>query len=96
LPYIELRIDRILAELNAVFLSIPHLREVAVGVVLFHEIGHHIHRTIRPEHVEKEDVADRWGKKLGVNFVRKQYWYAIPVLIPAAKAYQFMQRRHWL
>jgi hypothetical protein len=64
--------------------------------VLFHEIGHHIHRTIRPEHTEKEDVADKWAGKLNANFIRKQYWYAMPVIVTMAKFYGFMRRKHWL
>ena len=36
------------------------LRDIGFGHVLFHEIGHHIHNTVRPEYDEKEDVADKW------------------------------------
>lgn len=44
-------------------------------MVLFHEIGHHVHTTIRPEFSEKEDVADDWGKKLMKNYMLKHCWY---------------------
>jgi len=37
-------------------------------------------------------VADTWAGKLGVNFVRKTYWYGLPVL----KIYMFMRRRQWI
>lgn len=56
----------------------------------------HIHRTIRPEHTEKEDVADEWAGKLKVNFIRKKYWYGLPILIPAFKVYKFMRRKQWI
>jgi hypothetical protein len=72
------------------------MREVTFGAVLFHEVGHHIHRTIRPEHKEKEDVADLWAKRLIGNFIRKKYWYALPVLIPALKVYRFLRRKQLL
>jgi hypothetical protein len=96
LPYIELRMDKILSQLNRKILLIPPRQDLCIGLVLFHEVGHHIQLTIRPEHSVKEDVADRWGEKLGTNFVRTQYWYPIPVIVPAAKIYSFMRRRRWI
>ncbi len=82
--------DKIIASLERWAIPIPSLRHVAFGHVLFHELGHHIHSTIRPEHTEKEDVADTWAAKLNLNFIRKTYWYGVPVL----KIYMFMRRRH--
>jgi hypothetical protein len=93
--YIELRVDKILGWMERVPAR-SVLRKVLFGHVLFHEIGHHIHRTIRPEYKEKEDVADDWAGKLNANFVRKQYWYALPLLIPASKTYKFMRRKRWI
>lgn len=90
--YIELRIDKIIRwieEVPAAFL----FRKLLFGHVLFHELGHHIHRTIRPEYREKEDVADNWSANLNVNFVRKTYWYAVPFLAVAAKAYRLIKRK---
>jgi hypothetical protein len=95
-PYIELRVDKIVEGLRGALLWVPILREIGFGRVLFHEVGHHIHRTIRPEHTEKEDVADTWAVKLTANFIRKKYWYAMPVIVPAMKAYKFMRRREWI
>jgi hypothetical protein len=92
LPYIELRVDKIIAASERWALPIPFLRDVVFGHVLFHELGHHIHSTIRPEHSRKEDVADTWAGKLNANFVRKTYWYGVPVL----KIYMFMRRRQWI
>lgn len=89
LPYIELRVDKIVAALKGTPLRIPFLRDVSFGHVLFHELGHHIHDTIRPEYSEQEDVADTWAGKLNANFVRKTYWYGLPVL----KIYRLMRRR---
>jgi hypothetical protein len=97
LPYIELRVDRIAADLRrATFLGATPLREIAFGQVLFHELGHHIHSSVRPEHREKEDVADDWAGKLSVNFIRRNYWYLLPILIPASKVYTFMRRKRWI
>jgi hypothetical protein len=93
LPYIELRVDKIIEGLKGISLRLPFLRELVFGHVLFHELGHHIHYTIRPEHKEKEDVADKWAGKLNANFIRKKYWYALPIIIPAAKIYTLMRRK---
>jgi len=53
---------------------------MAFGEVLFHEIGHHMHRTRAPEFKEREDVADSWEKRLSRVFFRKRYWYLMPVV----------------
>jgi hypothetical protein len=89
-------VDAIIDSSEAGMLWIPFLRNIAFGHVLFHEIGHHIHETIRPQHDEKEDVADTWAGKLNANFIRKRYWYALPVLIPALKMYKIMRRKQWI
>jgi hypothetical protein len=94
--WIELRVDKIIEGLKGAPRWLPIAREVVFGDVLFHEVGHHIHKTIRPEYTEKEDVADRWASRLNANFVRKKYWYAMPVIVPGAKLYGFMRRRKWL
>ncbi len=59
LPWIEIFIDNTLKPLGKGFLpKVPLFRESEIAGVLFHEIGHHIHYTVRPEYREKEDVAD--------------------------------------
>ena len=96
-PYIELRVDRIIIDLRrTTFLGAILLREIMVGHVLFHELGHHIHDSVRPEHREKEDVADDWAGKLTGNFLRRNYWYLFPILIPLSKVYKFMRRKQWI
>jgi hypothetical protein len=96
LPYIELRVDKILASLKGARLWMPPLRDIVFGHVLFHEMGHHIHHTVRPEHNEKEDVADSWAGKLNWNFIRKRYWYALPLIIPLFKVYKLLRRKQWI
>ena len=81
-PWIELLVDKIIGGLKGAQRWLPIAREIVFGHVLFHELGHHIHRTIRPEHTEKEDVADKWAGKLNANFIRKKYRYAMPVIVP--------------
>jgi hypothetical protein len=62
--------------------------------VLYHEIGHHIHKTTRPEFREREDVADDWSKKLYRRYFLKRHPFAArtirafrPVVWPLLKAY---------
>jgi hypothetical protein len=47
-------------------------RETDLREVLFHEIGHHIHATVQPEHREREDVADVWKLRLLRNYFRQR------------------------
>jgi hypothetical protein len=58
---------------------IPFVRDGSFGLVLFHEIGHHVHATVAPEYLEKEDVADAWAKRLWKKFARQKYWFLVPV-----------------
>ena len=95
-PYIELRVDRIIDATETLALRIPFFHEIALGSVLFHEIGHHVHYTMRPEHNEKEHIADNWAGKFNVNFMHKKYWYAWPILKPSLKIYSFLRRKHWV
>jgi|HubBroStandDraft_1064217.scaffolds.fasta_scaffold122474_2 hypothetical protein len=49
---------------KGLWLRFRFFREMVLGDVLFHEIGHHIHKAVRPEFREREDVADDWKTKL--------------------------------
>ncbi len=86
--YIELRVDKIVTYLRGMPLWLPFLRNIGFGLVLFHELGHHIHYTIRPEYTEKEDVADYWAGKLTINLIRKKYWYFVPLIVPCVRVYK--------
>jgi hypothetical protein len=62
---------------RGIWLKIPFIREGRIGDVLFHEIGHHIHYSIRPEFREREDVADMWMVRLQTNYSQKRFrWFA--------------------
>src|SRR5262245_46101999 len=73
--YIEMFLDNIFYGAPRAALSISFLRDLLLGKVLFHEIGHHIHRTSAPEFREQEDVADRWSQQLLRAYLRDRYWY---------------------
>ena len=48
-------------------------RDLHLQNVVFHEIGHHIHFAVRPEHREREDVADVWKLRLTRNYNRQHH-----------------------
>jgi hypothetical protein len=90
-PWIELFVDNIVPGLGR-YRWIPLIREACFGLVLFHEIGHHVDATSRPEFREKEDVADDWGKKLMGNFFRKKYWLLMPVRKPLGRLFKLLAK----
>ena len=59
--------------------KVPLFRDIFLSRVLFHEIGHHIHYTVRPEFREKEAVADSWRDRLQKNY--KRYPYPVRIFI---------------
>ncbi|QNI31301.1 hypothetical protein H7849_19735 [Alloacidobacterium dinghuense] len=78
------------------WLRIPYIREGRLSDVLFHEIGHHIHRAVRPEHREKEDVADVWKVRLERNYHLQRFrWMGIGrrIIRPLFGAYIERQRQ---
>jgi hypothetical protein len=77
--HLTLLVDQILAGCPRYLLLLRVVPTYAIGEVLYHEIGHHIHRTQRRDLRDKEFVADEWGKKLLGAFIRKRYWYLSPV-----------------
>jgi hypothetical protein len=63
--WIKIYVDNTLRNWESgIWLKLGFFREMLLGDVLFHEIGHHIHKTVRPEFREREDVADDWKTKL--------------------------------
>jgi hypothetical protein len=75
-PWIEIFVDNTLSSsekgLWRWLLLFGYFRENELGGVLFHEIGHHIDATHRPEFREKEDVADDWSDRLRRHWFRKE------------------------
>jgi len=78
---IEILVDNTLRNWSAFFLWSSFVREQLLGDVLFHEIGHHIHYSVRPEYREKEDVADAWKVRLERNYHRTQFSWLRPIAL---------------
>jgi hypothetical protein len=72
---------------------LPMVVTLTLAGVLYHEVGHHIHATVRPEHREREDVAERWGTKLGRGFALRRYWYLTPAIAIVGPPLRWWLRR---
>ena len=73
---IFLNIDLIFSQDPELFLLFPPFKTFLIGEVLYHEIGHHIHRLEEPGYrSDKEVVADEWKDKLLELFLKQRYWY---------------------
>ena len=71
--WVEIFLDNVLERFENHWAGkLGFMREAEISDVLFHEIGHHIHFSVRPEHREKEDVADVWKVRLGKIYLRQR------------------------
>jgi len=69
-------VDRIFLNVPEIFLLVPPFKTFLIGEVLYHEIGHHIHRIEEPGYRDdKEAVADEWKEELLQMFLSRRYWY---------------------
>ncbi len=74
--HILLIIDQIFSQYPELFLLVSPFKTFVIGEVLYHEIGHHIHRLEEPGYrTDKEVVANEWRDKLMQLFLRQRYWY---------------------
>lgn len=76
---IDLFVDKILAGFPVALLRIPLVLDVRVGRVLFHEIGHHLDARVAPGTRSREGQAESWSKRLLSRYLRRRYWYLIPL-----------------
>jgi len=89
--WIELFIDNVFRAAPRLALVLMPIREMLLGTVLFHELGHHIHQTQAPEFREKEEVAERWQQRLLLPYLQERYWYLLRPLLPPLR----LVRRVW-
>ncbi len=83
---IQILVDNIVDSFPRFVLCVAPLRNIFFADVLYHEVGHHIHATRRPEYREKEAVAEAWSAKLSRDFIQSRYWYLFPVVLPLGLA----------
>lgn len=78
---IYLVMDRILDHYPEPFLWVPMFRTLAIADILYHEIGHHIHRLETPGYRENhEATADEWRDELILEFFKQHYWYLAKII----------------
>jgi hypothetical protein len=75
--WIEIFVDEALKAWESGWLLTRTIRhDLALGRVLYHEVGHHIYATLRPKS-DPEVFADRWRDNLLADYVRHSYgWMA--------------------
>lgn len=78
--------DRILDHYPQSFLLVPMFKMLAIGEILYHELGHHIHRRDEPGYRDnREAVADEWSDKLLISFFEKHYRVLTKILLAYKK-----------
>jgi hypothetical protein len=80
--WIEVFVDKIEQSYPAWSLRLAVVRSVAFSEVVFHELGHHIHASQRPEHRDREDVADDWARRFARQYVRRRHRVVTAMLRP--------------
>jgi hypothetical protein len=81
---ITILVDNFEKKLDRTWKRFGFFRDMEFAEVLFHELGHHIHRVHKPKYEGREDVADKWSKKLSGKYVGDRYWYLFPLALPIA------------
>ena len=92
--HIELVVDNIFDGYPAWALKIGFIVDVAFSRTFFHELGHHIHKTQAPEHFEREDVADKWKRRLSKKFFWKRYWHFLLLILPFKPLFDWLLNRY--
>lgn len=85
-------VDNVADSCDPVLLRISLSRELAFSDIVYHERGHHIHKVIHPEFREREDVADYWRDQLWNTYLRRAYWFLIPVVYPLGILYRLTKK----
>jgi hypothetical protein len=93
-------VDQIVKDLPKPLDRIPVAREMTVGRVLFHEIGHHLDATLGSVGRTGEHGAEAWEARLSSRYLRRRYGYlrrlapVMRVMARIAKAISARQRRN--
>jgi hypothetical protein len=91
--FIILLLDQIFLDWPEVALLFPPFKTFLIGEVLYHEIGHHLHRIEVPGYrADKEIVADEWKEKLFSAYAHSRYWYLAGVIRLLAKLIRPLRR----
>jgi hypothetical protein len=81
-PAIFLIVDNIVAGKPPLCWRLPFSRDVFLGEVLFHEVGHHLNATVGSVAGGEEASAHEWERRLWQIHLRTKYWYLRPLFKP--------------
>jgi hypothetical protein len=81
---VTLLVDNLEKRWGRTWLRVGIVRDIALSELLYHELGHHIHRLHVPEYEGKENVAEKWSDRLSKKFLRERLWYLLPLAAPIA------------
>jgi len=95
--YIELFVDKIIQGWPTILLSFRFIKDLAFSEVLYHELGHHIHKTSAPEYKEREDVAEIWKRRLSRLYFQDRYFYSKMFFYPLFVFWMpFIKLKRWI
>jgi hypothetical protein len=86
--WIELFIDNIIGSTPPLLLRIGVFRDLRIAPRVFHEVGHHIDLSSVVPNSNAEAAVKMWKKRLLGCYLRRRYWYVLPVLWPLAVLYR--------
>ncbi len=79
--WIRLVVDNIIPLQSRLF-RLRCLMEIQLAMVLFHEIGHHVH-TLKPKYCDSELFANEYRDIKMKALIHNKYWYLILLIIPS-------------
>ena len=77
--WIELIVDQIIVNMRFPLNTLQAQRDLVFGRVLFHELGHHLHRSHRGVGRTGEQGADAWRDRLLRIHIHRKYGYLRPL-----------------
>ena len=95
--WIELVVDEIVEQIPTGMTWLQLFRDLVVGRVLFHEIGHHLDATHRSVGRTGEHGAMAWERRLSRQYVQQTYDYLrplAPVFVAVARFAKMMAARN--
>ncbi len=90
--HITILLDNLERRMGQKWLRWRVARDVELSKLFFHELGHHIHEVHKPKYENKEDVADKWSNKFRMKFLRRRYWYLVPVLFLIGRVLRWREK----
>src|SRR5258705_5968726 len=90
--WIELVVDNMVADFPKPLWRVQFMRDLIISWTLFHEIGHHLHGTVASAARSSEAAADEWRERLTGLYVRKRYWYLVPLFKVVGPLYRLLRR----